>query len=298
MKYLFIVSMAIFTFAVSCNKKDDKKGEVGKAGTAELDCKIKDKNNKTCLEKAVAQNQDTSGEPSASPTRTDGGDKETKTVLETIPSLDGFKKMSLILSKDTALVAEIRLSADNDNFFATKIVCASSMDKEKLKAVVEANPNKLEKIESQIFLFNNSSLVADLKINEDDNANLIKLYMLTCNSASSISASDYERKQSGAANELATKKLAVGQNAFEMVAQNEKPDAGTLISFECNDDDQILKDQVKKLGGKALNRIRLRKGSAALVFRAAEIKVGDKKLNDLGDEAQNRVKYSLISCEG
>ena len=74
-----------------------------------------------------------------------------------------------------------------------------------------------------------------------------------------------------------------------------------LVSFDCNGDDTLLNNKVKTINGKektnkALNRIRLRKGSSVLVRRAFEYKEGEKKLNELGSEAQKEKKLSIISC--
>jgi hypothetical protein len=297
MKYWFIVSMAIFAFAISCAKKENKQGQAGKPGaTAALDCKTKDKGSKACedQEKKAKEAAIAAGKVETTPTRGESGATDAKTELDTIPNLKDLHKMSLTLSNQTALIAEIKTSAENETGLATRIVCTDLKDLDKEKSdVINTDPDDLKTVQSHIYLFNNSSIVGDLKVNVGDTTKPTKLYMLTCKSGSSATVDQYKEVKT-----VATKLLKKGQMTFESVALDGKVDVGVLTSFECNDDEQILKDSVKKIGNKATNRLRLRKGSAVFVLRAGEQKVGDKKLNELGSEAQKLNKHSIISCEG
>ena len=49
MKYLFVCTIAVFAFAISCAKKDNKPNVGKNANTIQLDCKIKDKDTKECM---------------------------------------------------------------------------------------------------------------------------------------------------------------------------------------------------------------------------------------------------------
>lgn len=298
MKYLFIVSVAVFAFAISCAKKENKQ-KVGKPGAVSTDCKNKDKDSKACQEQLAKEKKALDKEViEQEPPRDNAGAKKTEDVVETIPNLDQLKT-SVILNDKTTLRAEIITSANNNQPVSTDIVCAEIKDLQvdKRSDITVANPDDLGTALSQILLFKDSSIVVDLKVNKGENATkTTKLFMLTCKSESKDSVTRImDNNKEGA---YVSKVLKKGQNTFELVALSNRADTGILTSFECNDDDQILKDTVRKQSEMAANRIRLRKGSAALVFRAVNHKVGDKKLSQLANEAQKKVQYSIISCEG
>jgi hypothetical protein len=294
MKYAFLISIAAFAFIVSCGKKDNKHDKSGKIVAAGADCAGKDAKTQACIDKLKKEADEklAKGDPSATPTREKSGAEQAKDVLETIPNLKDLNAMSITLSNQTALIAQLKLSAENETQFNAKVVCGDLSDVSKMKDVSETNPDLLKTVDSQIFLFNNSSIVADLKVNTGDVTKDPKLYMLTCNSGSAITPKKYKENMK----EYEIKDLKVGYQAFELMPLNNKPDTGILVSFECSDDSTLLMDSVKKIGKKAVNRVRLKKGSSVLVFRASEKKEGDKKLSELGSEAQKEVKYSIISC--
>lgn len=291
MKYLFVVTIAVFAFTISCAKKDNKPS-VGKSGAGgQLDCKVKDKDNKTCV--AQAKDAAALAASKVSPNGAEGpksGATEAKEELDTLPNLVEFNKMSLTLSKDTALIVNLKTAALNDEFVAAKIICASDMTKP--DKAVTADPDKLEHDQSQIYLFNNSSIVATTSVSKDDNEKVAKLYMYSCASGSSATLKNSETSKS-----VNLVNLKIGQNTFESVALRGKPTVGILTSFECNDDTQILEGTAKMQGDLAANRIRIRKGSALLVYRAHGQKFGEKTLKESGTEAQNK-EFTVISCEG
>ena len=224
---------------------------------------------------------------------TGSGATEAKAELETIPNLAEFKRMSLNLTKDAALIASIKSSAQNREMIVNNISCPGDLSSPSENA---ADPDKLGVAQSQIYLFDNSSIVASLSIAKGDNTTDPKLYMITCNSGSKAKVSNYENSDAMKTSSVVSLKL--GQSVFESVALRKQPSVGILTSFECNDDDQILRGLTKKQGELATNRIRMRKGSALMVYRAIEQKVRDKKLNELGNEKQNKLIYTVISCQG
>lgn len=295
MKYWFLVSLAVFAFLVSCGKKDKKKGQIGKTLNGQLDCNGKDKQNKTCLDKAKAAetgsntNGGTTGDVAQDPRAQSGGDA--KDELETIPNTKDFNKMSITLSNKTALIAEMKVDSENKKESATKVICTDMKDLSKLEAT-DVNPDEIQSVMSQMFLFNGSSIVADMKINKGDKTTEAKPYLLTCNSGSTTSSASYEKIA-----EVETKALKLGQQAFELITVKNSP-TGVLASFECGNDDQILKENQKSMGNKVSNRIRIRKGSSVLVFRNLEYKIGDSTLSKLADEAQKKKQYVVLSCNG
>lgn len=301
MKYLFVISMAVFVFAISCAKKDNKPS-IGKPGNdAKLECKGKDgkdgkdKDNKTCIEQAKKEADEAAKKGKVDPNVEGGpsGSPDAKAELDTIPNLREFERMAINLSKETALIANIKSAANNIADIATQVVCPESLSK--LNGITTADPDKLQIAKSQILLFNNSSIVASLSVSNGDKTSDSKLYMVTCNSGSKETVENYIVANKTLYNVVNLKK---GQNVFESVAMNGKGETGILTSFECNDDEQILKGTAKMVGEYAGNRIRMRKGSSLMVFRAGEQKIGEKKLRELGTEAQKNQEHSIISCEG
>ncbi len=300
MKYLFIVSMAVFAFAISCAKKDDKQN-VGKSQGAAIDCeKAENKTNKTCVDKAAAAAAAAKDKEVSAKDKIDQQElrkasgiaaADANDVMVTIPNLNS-EKMSLTLSNKTALIVDMKTGLSDKDPITTKIVCMDLTDPSKLAEVTDANPDDLKAIRSKIYLYNNSSIVADLKVSKGDTTgDSTKLYMFTCNSGATIAVNDYRDPK------IVVRSLEKGQNAIEVVAPDSKGEAGIVTSFECNDDDQVLRDRSNIMDMKVLNRIRLRKGSAAMVFRAVGVKVGDKKLGELGTDAQKQQTVSIISCK-
>lgn len=290
MKNWFLVSLAIFAFVVSCGKKDKKKGQIGKTVAGKLDCAGKDKQNKACPADASNQNGGVSGDLAQEKIVPSGGDP--KVTSETIPNLKDLNKMSIMLSKNTSLVAEMKIDSENSKESVSKVVCTDVKDLAKLDDVVETNPDELKSITSQFILFNGSSIVTHLKVNKGDQTKPTKLYMLTCNSGSEATVADYANSES-----VETKALKLGQQAFELVTLKDK-ESGVLTSFECGDDEAILKDSSKSVGKKVANRVRIRQGSAVLVYRATDVKIGEKKLSELGSDAQKKKQYTILSCNG
>lgn len=307
MKRAFLVSIAVFTFVVACGKKDKKMGQAGKAGgQAQTDCSGKkaetDECKKIAAEAAAKAQLGTpidNGEDLAA-----SGADIAKDVVETIPNvndkvLNEQSKMSITLSDKTALVADLRISADSSDMIATKVLCADIKDPNDLKEVNVANPDDKKDIGAHILLFNNSSIAADLTVNNGDKTVKPKTYLLTCNSSSSAKASDYlDEKGNSKVKEVEVKQLKVGQQAFEIIQKGTSADTGVLASFECTSDSDVLKSKVKMIGKKAANRIHLRQGSSVMVFRAIDVKEGDKKIKELGSDAQKEVKSTVVTCNG
>ncbi|OYZ15970.1 MAG: hypothetical protein B7Y39_16320 [Bdellovibrio sp. 28-41-41] len=306
MKRAFLVSIAVFSFVVACGKKDKKMGQAGKtAGQAQTDCSGKKAETDECkkiaaeaAEKAKISANIDSGEDLAA-----SGAETAKDSIETIPNVDdsGLKeqaKMSITLSDKTALIANLRVSADTDDMIATKVKCADINDPNDMKEVVETNPDDLKDIDAHILLFNNSSIAADMTVANGDKTLKPKTYLLTCNSGSTAKASDYaDEKGNSKRKEVEVKKLVVGQQTFEIIRKGTSVDAGVLASFECTSDSDVLKSKVKMVGKKAANRIHLRKGSSVMVFRAVDVKEGEKKIKELGgSDAQKEAKYTVVSC--
>lgn len=304
MKYAFLVSIAVFAFLVSCGKKDKKLGQAGKtAGQGQLDCSGKKEETKECKEKAAKAQLDGQTLVDTTPDVAESGSDTAKEVSETIPNVNDKdlkenSKMSIMLSADTSLVADLRVNSDNSDLISTKVICGDLKDPSDIKETNTANPDNLTAIASMI-LFNDSSIVADLSVNTGDKTVKPKTYMLTCNSGSSVSVSDYiDSNGKSKIKEIEVKQLKIGQQAFELISKGSSKEAGLLTSFECANDDEILKNKVKTVGKKAANRIRLRKGSSVLVHRAVDANEGEKKLKDLGTDAQKEVKFSVVSCNG
>lgn len=306
MKRAFLVSIAVFTFVVACGKKDKKMGQAGKtAGQAQTDCSGKKAETDECkklaaeaAQKALVGKTIDNGEDLAA-----SGAPTAKDSIETIPNVDdnGLKeqaKMSITLSDKTALVANLRVSADSDDMIATKVKCADIKDPNDMKEVVETNPDDLKDIGAHILLFNNSSIAADMTVTNGDKTVKPKTYLLTCNSGSTAKASDYaDEKGNSKVKEVEVKKLVVGQQTFEIIRKGTSVDAGVLASFECTNDSDVLKSKVKTVGKKSANRIHLRKGSSVMVFRAVDVKEGEKKIKELGgSDAQKEAKYTVVSC--
>lgn len=306
MKYLFLVSMAFVLFAVSCAKKDNKQ-KVGKSGTdTNIDCgKKENEKNEICIKKAkdelekrkAQQAGENRGDGSVTPERPASGSTTTTEIVETIPNLKSLQKMSITLNNKTALVAAVYTKAQDNLPLTTKVTCLDLKDIEKVATeVTETNPDDLKPIQSQLFLFDNSSIVADMRIAKGNGATIEdkpKLFMLTCNSGSKTVVADYANN-----NKVATRKLKKGQSLFESVSFDSKAEIGVLTSFECGDDEQILSDRVKILDSKFTNRIRLKTKSAVMVYRAVNQKFNDKKLSESGSAEQKNHEFSIVSCEG
>ncbi|MBL7543999.1 MAG: hypothetical protein JNL11_09290 [Bdellovibrionaceae bacterium] len=298
MKYAFLISIAMFAFAVSCGKKD-KKQQVGKtAPGTQLDCKGKDEQEKKCKDQLSAeQAAQNAGTTDNSTPRKESGTEENISEMKTIPNtkdkdLKARSRVSIQLNNQTALVAELKVGAENDTLIPFKVICPEDLNS--VKDVSEANPDDLQ-ASANILLFNGSVFVADLKVNKGENkTENTKLYMLSCKSKSTIKASQYKSKETDKS--VNFRGLVTGQQAFESIILSGKKDSGILTSFECGSDDDILKEDVKKLGSRVVNRIRLKNGSAVMVYRAIEQKIGDKKLNQYGTDAQKEHKISIIAC--
>jgi hypothetical protein len=305
MKRAFLVSMAVFAFVVACGKKDKKVGQAGKtSGQAQTDCSGKKAETDECKKIAAdAAQKAQQGKPidSGEDLGASGADTA-KTSIETIPNVDdkGLKeqaKMSITLSDKTALVANLRVNAESDDMVATIVKCADIKDPNDMKEVIETNPDELKEVNAHILLFNSSSIAADMTVTNGDKTVKPKTYMLTCNSGSTAKASDYvDDKGNSKRKEVEVKQLKVGQQTFEIIRKGTSADTGVLVSFECNNDSDVLKSKVKIVGKKAANRIHLRKGSSVMVFRAVDFKEGDKKIKELGSEAQKEAKFTVVSC--
>lgn len=308
MKRAFYISIAVFAFVVACGKKDNKVGQAGKiSGQAKLDCEGKDKANKTCVDEAAkkAQANQAGAQPlDPNPDVAASGADTPKDVVETIPNVNDKdlkenSKMAITMSDNTALVADLRINADNSDLLTTKVTCADLKDPNALKDIEPTNPDELKDIDASIFLFNSSSIAADLNVKNGDKTVKPKTYLLTCNSGSTAKAADYiAANGSSKLKEVEVKQLKVGQQAFEIIKKGTSVEVGILTSFECNSDEDVLKNRSKVIGKKAANRIHLRKGSSVLVYRATDVKDGDKKIKELGSDAQKEVKYSIVSCNG
>lgn len=304
MKYAFLVSIAVFAFLVSCGKKDKKLGQAGKtSGQAQSDCSGKNAETKECKEKAAKALLDAQTPIETSPDVAESGADTAKEIVETIPNVNDKdlkenSKMSIMLSADTSLIADLRVNADGSDMVSTKVICGDLKDPSEIKDTNIANPDKLTAVTSMI-LFNNSSIVADLSVNTGDKTVKPKTYMLSCNSGSSVKASDYlDANGASKTKEIEVKQLKAGQQTFELISKGSSTEKGLLTSFECSKDDDVLKNTVKSVGKKAANRIRLRVGSSVLVHRAVDVKEGEKKIKELGTDAQKEVKFSVVSCNG
>lgn len=307
MKRAFLVSIAVFTFVVACGKKDKKMGQAGKtAGQAQTDCTGKKAETDECKKiaaDAAAKAQVNANIDNGEGLVASGADKAVD-VIETIPNvldkdLKENSKMSITLSDKTALVASLRTNADSDEMVTTKVICADIQDPKDMKETAETNPDELAEISSSILLFNNSSIAADMMVAKGDKTAKPKAYLLTCNSGSTADASKYaDDKGVAKVKGVDVKVLKVGQQAFEILRKASSTEAGTLTSFECAADSDVLKSKTKNVGKKAANRIRLRKGSSVMVFRAIDVKEGEKKINELGTEAQKEAKYTVVTCKG
>lgn len=303
MKTAFLVSIAVFAFLVACGKKDKKLGQAGKtAGQAQLDCSGQKAETKECKDKAAKAQLDAQTVVDPAVEVAESGADAAKDVIETIPNVNDKdlkenSKMSIMLNDNSALIAEMRISADSTDLIATKILCNDLKDPNDIKSVVETNPDNLTTA-TKIALFNDSTIAVDLNVNTGDKTTKPKSYMLSCNSGSTLKVSDYaEENGTSKVKEVEVKKLKLGQQTFELLAKG-TPDTAVLTSFECVDDEQILKNTVKTVGKKTANRIRIRKGSSVLVTRAIEYKEGEKKIKELGSDAQKEVKFSVVTCNG
>lgn len=284
MKYAFLVSIAVFAFLISCGKKDKKIGQAGTTtGQEKLDISGEKSKTEGCVDVAecdVGQDED---------------------VLETIPNssdknLEDNSKMSILLNGDTSLVANGLINAENSDLVASKFICGDLKDPNDVKESNVVNPDKLTSLTS-IILFNDSSIVVGLNLKTGDKAEKPKTYMLSCNSGSSVKASDYVDVDGNAkTKEIEVKQLIDGEQSFELITKGPSSDVGLLTSVECVNDNDILKNSVKSRGTKIANRIRLRIGSAILVQRAIDAKVSESKIKDLGTDAQKEVKFTVISC--
>lgn len=304
MKHAFWISIALFAFVVACGKKDKKLGQAGKtSGQAQLDCVNKDKDTQKCKEELAKKAQQRDGAVDPNPNVAASGTDTPKDVVETIPNVNDVDlkenaKMAITLSDNAALMADLRINANNNELVSTKVICTDLQDLNNVKDIEAANPDALTNIGAHIFLLNYSSMAADLNVKNGDKTTEPKTYLLTCNSMSSSNVTDYLDPATGQSKikNIEVRQLKVGQQAFEVVNNGKSPDIGILTSFECNNDDDVLKSRAKLVGKKAANRVRLRKGSSVLVFRAVDMKEGDKKIKELGTEAQKDVKYSIVSC--
>lgn len=305
MKNWFVISFAVMAFLVACGKKDKKQGQIGKsANQSTLDCKGKDKANDAC--KPQAETTPTPEKGAADQTRfKPSGTASAPATTEMIPNLEknngiDSKVMSLHLEENKALAAEFLINADknDDVYTAVNVSCADLNDLSQDKLAEKLiNPDKLENVNTKLYLMNNSQMLATMRINKGDGAG-IKPFLVSCKNDSKVNVESYKKMD-----EYQIKNLDEGMTTLDVVSSNTKADDGVFVSFQCLSENDILSEDKKASSDDyVLNRIKLTKGSSVVFNRAInktfkDEKAGvDKKISELDEKAKNK-KYVVVTCK-
>lgn len=300
MKNWFVISFAVMAFLVACGKKDKKQGQIGKsANQSTLDCKGKDKANEAC--KPQAETTPTPEKGAADQTRFKrSGTDSTPATTETIPNLEGSNVMSIHLEENKALAAEFLINADKNDeaFTAVNVSCADLNDLSQNKLAEKLyNADKLENVNTKLYLMNNSQMLATMRINKGDGAG-IKPFLVSCKNDSKVNVESYKKMD-----EYQIKNLDEGMTTLDVVSSNTKADDGVFVSFQCLSENDILSEDKKASSDDyVLNRIKLTKGSSVVFNRAInktfkDEKAGvDKKISELDEKAKNK-KYVVVTCK-
>jgi hypothetical protein len=300
MKNWFVISFAVMAFLVACGKKDKKQGQIGKsANQSTLDCKGKDKANDACKPQSETTPEAEKGAADQTRFKRSGTDS-TPATTETIPNLESSNVMSLHLEENKALAAEFLINADknDDAFTAVNVSCADLNDLSQNKLAEKLyNADKLENVNTKLYLMNNSQMLATMRINKGDGAG-IKPFLVSCKNDSKVNVESYKKLD-----EFQIKNLDEGMTTLDVVSSTAKGDDGVIVSFQCLSEDDILSEDKKASSDEyVLNRIKLTKGSSVVFNRAInktfkDKSTGvDKKISELDEKSKNK-KHVVVTCK-